>query len=123
MKTTQRLLLMCMMLLLVGTACKGTKTAAWSAAGNWDFTVSNTPVGDLTGVMVISKSGDDYTGELRTEEGTLALEEVKLVDKKLTANLSYQGYSLNLEGMFTGDMMDGEISMGYDSFTIKATRQ
>ncbi len=123
MKTTQRLLLMCLMLFLVGTACKGTKTAAWSAAGNWDFTVSDTPAGDVTGVMVITKSGDDYTGEFRTEEGTLELEDVKVVDNKLTANLSYQGYSLNLEGMFNGDMMDGEVSMGYDSFSIKATRQ
>ncbi|MEM6344155.1 MAG: hypothetical protein AAF927_09760 [Bacteroidota bacterium] len=123
MKTTQRLLLMCFTLLLVGTACKGSKTVAWSAVGNWDFTVTGTPAGEVAGVMVITQSGDDYKGELRTEEGTLELEDVKLVDNKLTANLSYQGYSLNLEGMFNGDMMDGEVSMGYDSFTIKATRQ
>lgn len=114
---------MCLMLVLVGTACKGTKTAAWSPVGNWDFDVTDTPTGDVSGVMVITKDGDNYLGELRTEEGTLPLEDVKVVDNKLTANMSYQGYSLNLEGTFTGDMMDGEVSMGYDSFTIKATRQ
>lgn len=123
MKTTQKLLMMCMMLVLIGTACKGTKTAVWSPVGNWDYAVSNTPAGDVTGIMVIAKDGDDYSGELRTEEGSLELEDVKVVDNKLTANFSYQGYSLNLEGTFTGDMMDGEVSMGYDSFTIKATRQ
>lgn len=123
MKTTQQLLLLCFMLVLVGTACKGSKAVAWTPVGNWDYVVSDSPAGDVEGIMVIAKEGDNYTGELRTEEGNLELEDVEIVDNKLTANFSFQGYSLSIESTFTGDMMDGDVSMGYDTFTIKATRQ
>ncbi|MEL7341461.1 MAG: hypothetical protein AAGM67_13350 [Bacteroidota bacterium] len=123
MKTSRPLLMLLAMALLVFSACKGTKATAWTPAGNWDFAISDTPVGNVKGVMVLTKSGDSYTGEMRTEEGTLELEDIKVMDQKMTATLYYEGYQLALEGTFTGDMMDGAVSMGYDSFTLKATRQ
>ncbi|MFK7925192.1 MAG: hypothetical protein AB8H47_24770 [Bacteroidia bacterium] len=123
MKTTQQLMLLCLMLVLVGSACKGSKAVAWTPVGSWDYVVSDSPAGDVKGVMMIAKDGDNYTGELRTEEGSLDLEDIEIVDKKLTANFSYQGYNLVIESTFMGDMMDGEVSMGYDSFSIKAARQ
>ncbi|MEL6588501.1 MAG: hypothetical protein AAFP02_14335 [Bacteroidota bacterium] len=123
MKTNRPLFFLFAMILLIGTACKGSKATAWTPVGNWDFAISDTPVGNVKGVMVLTKDGDSYTGEMRTEEGTLDLEDIKVEEQKMTATLYYEGYQLTLEGTFTGDMMDGAVSMGYDSFTLKATRQ
>ena len=111
------------MLLMVGVACKASKEAVWTPAGSWDFVVKNTPEGDVNGVLVLTKNGDGYTATMSTPDGNIELDDVKVEDKTFTAVLNYSGYQLDVEGKFEGESLNGTIAMGYDSFTLTATRK
>ena len=123
MKNYYSLPLFLMMLLIAFSACKSTKTTAYSPVGNWDYVVSNTPIGNVEGTMVVAKNGDGYEVTMRSPEGDNQLRNVKFEENKMTGTLYYDGYDLDVEGTFVGEALNGKISMGYDSFDLKATRK
>jgi hypothetical protein len=123
MKTTQILVGFSLMLLMVGVACKASKEAVWTPVGSWDFVVKNTPEGDVNGVLVLTQNGDGYSATMSTPDGAIDLDDVEVADKKFTAVLNYQGYQLDVEGTFAGESLNGTVAMGYDSFTLTASRK
>lgn len=135
----QRLLLtsltLCLAVIFLG-ACSSTKSAgststaktkakkgAYSPLGSWAYTVSGTPEGDRSGVMVLSQEGDTYSAKLVLDGNEAPLKNVKVVDNKLTAILDYQGYDLDVIGTFEGDNFKGSVGLGYDTFPMTATRK
>ncbi len=112
-----------MLLMLIGMSCKATKTVAWTPAGSWDFTVKNTPNGDVSGVLTLTRVDDGYTATMTTPDGQIDLKKVKVEGETLKAVLDYSGYQLDVEGVFAGESMTGSVGMGYDSFPMTATRK
>lgn len=104
------------------TGCASSKTMAYDPAGTWNYTVTGTPNGDVNGKLILSKNGDNYTGEMQSAEGSASLDNLQIEDQKLTANLNYQGMDLTVSGTFEGDNFDGEVAAGYDSFDMTASR-
>ena len=119
MKNFHYLLLICFSLL---AACSASKKLANSVVGTWNYTISDTPYGDVAGVMNIAKAGDGYAGTLTTDEGTLELKNVKISDSKLTCTFTAQGYDLDMDGTFEGDSFKGEVGVDFNTFDMTATK-
>lgn len=114
---------------LAFTSCKGTKSVASKAAkayspvGNWAYMVSGLPDGDVSGMLVLTEGADGMMGKLETDDGSVDLEDVTLVDNVLKATFYYQGTGVQLTGTFTGEKMAGFVeAQGYE-FPISATRE
>lgn len=103
-------------------SCASSRNMAFDPAGSWDYIVSDTPNGDVEGTLVISKSGDDYSGEIRSQAGSVSLDGMQIEGKNLNAVFVFQGTELSLSGTFEQDTFNGEVKAGYDSFAMTANR-
>ncbi len=108
--------------LLMIYGCASSKVAKNSPVGSWDYTVRSTPNGDVSGTLNIEKDGDEYTGNLTSNAGTIDLNNVTIEDNKLSSSFNYQGTPLQLTGTFSGDDFTGSVDAGSDSFPVEATR-
>jgi len=112
-------------------SCASTKTAKTAAPakavdisiGSWDYKIQGTPEGDVTGVLVIAKEGEVYSGTLNTTMGSMPLENVTVTDNNLKATFNYMGYTIDMTGLFAGDALTGKVSVEYNDFPMTATRQ
>ncbi len=108
--------------LLFMASCATSKVAKNSPAGAWDYSVKNTPNGDVSGVMNIQQNGEEFSGNLATDAGTVDLNNVTIEDNQLSSNFYIQGTSLELKGTFSGDAFTGNVSAQGQSFPVEATR-
>jgi len=109
---------------LIWAGCAGTKTSKEAAyLGDWEFLVEGTPNGDVSGVMNISKEGDAYIGKLVSDMGEILLNELSIVEDKLSANFDIQGMTLDMNGTFDGPQFTGIIGLDYDSFPVTASKK
>jgi hypothetical protein len=118
--------LILVVLAFVAYSCASTKTSKKAvdiAIGSWNYVVSNTPEGDVTGVMVISKEGDVYSGVLNTSQGSSPLENVTVTDNNLACTFNYMGYTIDITGLFAGATFTGKCTVEYNDFPMTATRQ
>jgi len=113
-------------LAFVAYSCASTKKSVKAvdiSLGSWDYVVSNTPEGDVTGVMTLAKVGDVYSGTLNNSQGTTPLDNVTVTDKNLKCFFNYMGYNIEVTGLFEGDTFTGKCSVEYNDFPMTATRQ
>ena len=109
---------------LICVGCAGTKTSKEAAIlGDWEYLVEGTPNGDVTGVMNISKEDDAYVGKLISDMGEVLLNDLSIVEDKLSANFDIQGMTLNMDGTFEGPQFTGTIAVDYNSFPMTATKK
>jgi hypothetical protein len=108
---------------LVAYACASSKKVADVSIGNWDYVIKNTPEGDLSGTMVISKDGDTYTGYLEASQGRIDLSDVVVENGNLNSNFDYMGYQVLLSGIFEGNAFAGKVSVDYNDFMMTATKK
>ncbi len=111
----------CAALLFMG-GCAASKVSQNSPAGAWNYTVKNTPEGNLSGTMNILQNGDGYTGNLSSNAGTVDLSNVTIEDNQLSSNFYMQGTNIQLIGTFSGNTFTGSVDAGGQSFPIEATR-
>ena len=109
-------------LFLLVTGCAASRVAKNSPAGAWDYTVKNTPNGDVSGTMNIEQDGEEYTGSLATESGSIDLQNVTIEDGKMSSTFNYQGTPLEMTGTFSEDAFTGSVGAGGQSFPVEATR-
>ncbi len=112
---------------LVLSSCASTKSAstAPSPAGNWDYSITGTPEGNFSGVLVIEQINDTYTAKMTNAAGDLAIEKYAY-DKatmKMTGEFDYSGNLVLFYGLMAGDEITGSMSTGGMSFPFKATRK
>lgn len=104
------------------TATETAKPAVYSPAGTWKYTVTDTPMGDVSGTFTLTPSGSGYAGTITSDEGTGELRNVSVQDSQLSCSMTAQGYDASLKGMFEGESFKGAISVeGYD-FDVTAER-
>ncbi len=109
--------------LLIFASCASTKKIADPTLGAWDYTVSGTPNGDVSGTMLIAKEGETYMGSLEGDAGKIELRDVEITDNQMKSKFSYQGYTMDLEGTFTDDTFEGKVVYDYyTTFPVKATK-
>ncbi len=103
-------------------ACTATKKIAYSPLGNWDYTVRDTPNGDVSGTLVLSKDGEQYKGVLQSSMGSVDLENVKVEDNQLRGTFEMEGYELELIGTFAGEELEGTVGFEGYTFPLKGSR-
>ena len=109
---------------LIWAGCAGTKASKESAyLGEWEYLVEDTPNGDVTGVMFISKGESGFEGKLLSDMGELPMNNLTIVEDKLTANFEVQGMQLDMAGTFEGPKFTGNISLDYNNFPMTATKK
>jgi hypothetical protein len=109
---------------LIWAGCAGTKTSKEDAyIGDWEYLVEGTPNGDVTGVMNISKEGDAFVGKLTSDMGEISLNDLAIVENKLSANFDIQGMTLDMDGTFDGPQFTGTIGVDYNTFPMTATKK
>jgi hypothetical protein len=109
---------------LIWAGCAGTKTSKEDAyLGDWEYLVEGTPNGDVTGVMNIAKDGDAFVGKLTSDMGEIELNDLSIVEDKLSANFEIQGMTLDMDGTFNGPQFTGTIGVDYNTFPVTATKK
>ncbi len=109
-------------LLLVGIGCSASKKAVYTPAGNWNYTVLNTPQGDIKGTMMITKEEESFAGVLKSSNGTINMKDVSIEENVLSSTFYYEGYKFNFKGTFEGEAFNGNISFSDGEFAVNATR-
>lgn len=99
-------------------------------AGTWEYTMSGTPVGDVTGTFTLRRDGDGWTGSLTENYSgqTAALEDIEVDGDELSmfAALDVEGQAIDLyiAGTVDGDRFSGDADVsGMGTFPLTATRQ
>ncbi len=107
----------------IAYSCASTKKAVDISIGSWDYVIKNTPDGDTQGTFIIAKEGESYMGSLNTTQGSVALDDVTVVDKVLKCTFQYMGYTIDMTGTFEGDAFTGKCSVDYNDFPMTAVRK
>ncbi len=111
-------LLLSFIALFLVTSCGSTKKVvkADPYVGEWNLVISGTPQGDVSATMTISKNeAGEYTGIVNSDMGAMNLNNVKIVDSKLSATFVTQDIDFGLTGTFENMLFKGYVSgMGED---------
>jgi hypothetical protein len=100
--------------------CASTKNASRSYLGDWEYIVKNTPEGDFTGILTLSKDGDNYTGALKSADNQTPLQNVVIDGNNLSCTFDYMGYNIILKGIFEGEILNGNMTVEYNDFPFTA---
>ena len=86
--------------------------------------VIGTPSGDTSGVFILTKTDDVFTGTFNSSEyGNTEMENLFYVDGKITCQFYLAGIDLSMSGIFTGESFSGTIDAGETGvFPITANR-
>lgn len=112
---------------LILFSCATTKTTSSvpSPAGNWDYVISNTPYGNLPGVLTISEVDKTFTAKLVTSDGELIMNRFTY-DKetmKMAGDFDFEGTPVDFKGALVGNEIIGAMSAGGGEYPFKGTRK
>lgn len=104
---------LCVCVAIVGiSSCSATKStiakkkAPMGFVGNWNVTISNTPMGDIKGQLMIEKTEDTYSGFIVNAGNKIKLEELKIVDRKMTSSFYSAEYGIQVQ--LEADLEEGD---------------
>ncbi|HPQ98976.1 MAG: hypothetical protein H6561_03710 [Lewinellaceae bacterium] len=122
-----RLSLFGILISFIITACsssrKSTMPVVFDPAGNWNYTVSNTPMGTITGTLNLMNDGVHWTAKMSSSLGVMPVENLEISERMIKARLTYDGSPIRLEGNFDTDQsLKGSILSDYGSFPLTATK-
>ena len=103
------------------SGCAASKTT-YSPIGRWNYTVVDTPYGDVSGVITIDQYNGQYTGSLESSLGSSSLKNLAIQGNELSTVMDLQGMELGMKGTFKGDTFSGQVAAGYDRYPIRASR-
>jgi hypothetical protein len=92
------------------------------ALGTWDI-VAQTPQGEMTSVLTLTKAEGALKAEFALEGVTRTVRNEKVEGGVLTMQVMYDGVYYDVEAKLDGDTMEGTWSGGGNSGTLKATRR
>ncbi len=101
--------------------CAASRTS-YSPIGKWNYTVTDTPYGDVSGVITIDQYNGRYTGSLESSLGASSLKKLNIQGNELSSMMDLQGTELGMKGTFKGDTFSGQVVAGYDRYPIRASR-
>lgn len=114
--------------LLFLASCSTTKTTSsrkLSPVGEWDYSITDTPQGDFSGIMTVSEQDKIYSAKLNANGGDLPFEKFTFdkESKKAGGELDYAGTLVYFDALVTANEMVGIMSTGGMEFPFKATRK
>lgn len=93
-----------------GTTKKGLAPSK-SFADTWQVSVSNTPLGNVEGILQLAQTAEGYTGVFKTQGQDFPLKNIAVAETSLQAAFYFAQYdldvSIKLEGSPTADSLKG----------------
>lgn len=122
MKALNKSYFLIIILVLFWTSCATNKVTSESYAGtyNWNITTDD---GELSGNIVLTKSGDSYMGTISTDQDTQDLTNLKIEGNNISAGLTYMGYNVTMKGVLSDHDINGSFSAQGYSFPFDAIKQ
>ena len=111
-----------LVVILIG-GCATSKKAANISIGTWDYEIVLSPEQVLHGWLVIARDGENYTGTINSEEGSLPLEGLAIEDRKMKCTFFYDGLDIILTGIFERDTFSGTVKADYEEYPITAEKR
>lgn len=116
---------------LLLAACTTTQKTSASKAkaptpeGQWEYSITDTPEGNFSGIMTVSKNGEGYTASLNTNGNDLPFESFNWNESemKATGELYYSGTSVQFQATMNEDQMEGGLAAMGMVFPFKAMRK
>ena len=108
---------------LILAGCASSKITESNYVGNWHYTFPTMDGGEMKAGMVISREGKEYKGILTSEMGSVDLQDLEIVDDKLTAYFTVEGNRFDLVGVFSEDTYTGSTSIQGYEFPMNATKE
>ena len=108
------------------TATNAAATGNDPVAGSWTYTFE-TPQGETTGKMIITREGSTYSGTLTSNDGAPdnRMQDVSYSGNRLSFAFSVdaggQSVELNVTGTITGNVYDAEVSISAFNFSTPLT--
>lgn len=118
------LLLPALFLLLF--ACDASKRLAkkFDPSGSWDYVISDTPMGDIPGTLVLMKDNEEWEGKLTSDQGSIDLSGIQWEEKKMTASFDYDGNQMKITTEFMEDQtISGSIGGDFGDFPLSGKRK
>ena len=73
------------------------------------------PDGDYPGFLEFSQDGDNVSGMIGSDQGTMELMDLVIDENTVYANFDFQGNTVDLSGDFEGDVLKALLSVqGYE---------
>lgn len=105
------------------SSCSTGKKLVYTPAGNWEYSVKGTPMGDMEGTFVLSNESGKFSGYFDTEEGRGEMKDLTVDGNNMSCKFNAFGYSVDMKGLFEGESFSGTVSaQGYD-FPVTAIRK
>ena len=93
-------------------------------SGDWNFKVSETPEGDVTGTMKLTKSGDSFKGTMEVNGDESDMRDLEISGTTMKFNVSAGGYATTVKGDFAGgNMFNGKLSVEGYEFDFSALKK
>lgn len=111
-------------------SCTGTKSstsakAPVTPAGEWEYSITETPQGDFSGIMTIGQHENSFTAKLNANGSDVYFENFTWDEpsRKAGGELLYSGTTVYFDATLNGEEMTGSLSTGGMVFPFKATRK
>jgi uncharacterized protein YceK len=115
---------------VVFAACSTTqKTSAAKKAptpeGQWEYAITDTPEGNFSGIMTVTKNGAGYTASLNANVNDLPFDSFNWDEtaRKATGELNYSGTPVQFQASMNEDQLEGGLSAMGMVFPFKAMRK
>ena len=109
--------------ILFTNGCASSRKAVDISIGTWDYEVVLSPEQVLHGWLVISRDGENYTGTINSEEGSLQLEGLTIEDGKMKCSFFYEGMDVVLTGVFERNTFTGKVTADYEDYPVTADKR
>jgi len=126
-------ILLSIFVLFIIASCSTTKTTSTAStskpvvtpAGEWDFSIKETPEGDFTGIMTVSQLEKTFSAKLTTMGNDLPFERFTWDEgtMKVGGELYYGGTAVILDATLVEEELSGFMSTSGMNFPFKATRK
>jgi len=111
------------MLFMAGCATtKKSKTSVPNYIGQWDYVLS-LPDQDINGYLKFFQEEDSTLGLVGSDEGETPLNNFMIDEEKVSGTFEAQGYEIQLNGTFEGDVLKASISAAGYEFPFEAKKQ
>jgi len=106
--------LLYIVLTLFFTGCASTKVTTPNYIGRWNYEI-DTPQGSQTGWIILNQDGNELTGSINSEMGSVDLRDLKIENNLMTANFYAFDMDMDLSGEFVEDVLNAKVIVqGYE---------
>ena len=112
-----------LMLFMVGCAwTKKSKTSVPNYIGQWNYVLS-LPDQDITGYLKFVQEDGSDLGYVGSDEGETVLNDFIIDEEKVSGTFEAQGYEIEMNGTFEGDLLKASISAAGYEYPFEAKKQ